>query len=128
MKLSWRDALSSVLAIFGGVVTFAKLQSYSWPLLGSWKGALGVIGIVGLAILLVYAVEIVESTSLGVLGMTLAWIAAATIIAAGIFSTTTKAEFVWSGILIGLSWLSELASHAWGSMHHGSSSHYAAAH
>lgn len=128
MKLSWKDVLASIFAVFGGVITFAKLQSYSWPLIGSWKGALGVIGMTGLAIFLTYAVEIVESTALSVLVATLAWIAAATVIVAGLFSTTTKAEFVWATILLGASWLSDLTAHAWDSLHHGHGSHYMTVH
>lgn len=127
MKFSWKDTLASIFAVFGGVVAFAKLKDYSWPLLGSWKGALGVIAVTGLAILLTYVVDFVESTDVGILGVTLAWITAATVIVASLFATTTQAEFVWSTILVGISWLTQLFNHAWTSAHHGQG-HYAASH
>jgi len=44
MKYTWRDTLATLLTVFGAVIVFAKLESYSWWLLGTWKGALGVIG------------------------------------------------------------------------------------
>lgn len=127
MKFSWKDIVALALAVFGGVIAFAKLQAYSWPLLGSWKGALGIIAVTGLAILLTGIVDFVESTDLGILGVTLAWITTATVVVAALFVVTTKAEFVWSTALIGFSWLAQLLDHAWTSAHHGQG-HLAASH
>lgn len=47
MKLSWRDIVVTVLAIVVGLVLVAKLQSYDWAFIGSWKGAAGTLGVLG---------------------------------------------------------------------------------
>lgn len=118
MRLSWRDALATALAIFGGVVVFAKLQSYSWWLIGSWKGALGVIATTGLAIVATYAVDWFGNESLAPFAEMFLWMATATVAIGSLFSTTTKAEFVGTASMIGLSWLVQLGAHAWDTTHH----------
>lgn len=123
MKLSWRDMITTTLALFGAVVVFAKLQSYSWVLIGSWKGALGVIGVIGLAIFGIYLVDWFRNEDTGIVAETSLWIIAATVIVGSLFTTTTKAEFVWSAVLIGLSWLAQVGSHAWDTTH-SHSTHY----
>ena len=117
MRLSWRDGVASLLALLGAVVMFAKLQSYSWWLIGSWKGALGVLAVVGGAILLTNVVELVRAASLPSMGEVGLWVATATVVIASLFSTTTKAEFVSSGVMIGLAWLSQLTDHSWTTAH-----------
>lgn len=117
MRLSWRDMLAALLLTFGGVVVFAKLQSYSWWLLGSWKGALGVVGVIGLAIMATYIIDWFENDGLGVVWEILLWITAATAVVGSLFATTNKTEFVWSAALIGLAWLSQLSAHTWDSTH-----------
>lgn len=127
MKLTWRDILASLLAVLGGVLVFAKLQSYQWWLIGSWKGALGVVGMVGLAILATYAVDWFRNESLGVIPEMILWLAAATVVIGSLFATTTKAQFVWSACLIGLAWLAQLGAHGWDSTH-SHTTHYAHIH
>ena len=117
MKLSWRDIVAAALAVFGGVIMFAKLQSYSWALIGSWKGALGVMSVVGLAIAALYIVDWFSSETLAPLGEMFLWLAAATVAIGSLVATTTKAEFVSSSALIGLAWLAQLSAHAWDSAH-----------
>lgn len=117
MRLSWRDMLAALLLTLGGVVVFAKLQSYSWWLLGSWKGALGVVGVIGLAIMATYIIDWFENDGLGVVWEILLWITAATTVIGSLFATTNKTEFVWSSALIGLAWLSQLGAHTWDSTH-----------
>ena len=127
MKLSWRDVVASVLAVLGGVVVFAKLQSYSWTFLGSWKGALGVLAVIGLGILATYFVDWFRNEDTGIVWEALLWITTATITVAGLIVTTTKAEFVWAASFIGLSWLAQLGAHAWDSSH-SHTPHYVASH
>lgn len=128
MKLSWRDILTSVLAITGGVVVFAKLQSYSWVLIGSWKGALGVISVLGLAIAVTYMIDWLRDETLVPLGEMLLWLAAATVSIGSMFTTTTRGEFVSSAILIGAAWLAQLGVHIWDSAHDRHPSRYAHVH
>lgn len=124
MKLSWRDVLAALLAVFGAVVVFAKLQSYSWWLLGSWKGALGVVAVVGLAILAIYLIDWFRSETLGTMGEMFLWFGAATVVIGSLFATTTKAEFICSASAVGLSWVAQLGAHVWDSTH-GHTSHFA---
>lgn len=49
MRLTWRDAVATVLV---GVVVAAALaatRSWGWPLLGSYRAAIGVLAVVGVA-------------------------------------------------------------------------------
>lgn len=115
MKLSWRDTLAAMLAVLGGVVVFAKLNSYSWWLIGSWKGALGVVAVIGLAILATYFIDWIRDESTGVIGEMILWLAAIAVTAGSLLAVTNRLEFVWSAVLIGLAWVSQLAFHAWDS-------------
>lgn len=117
MKISWRDIAAAVLAIIGGVVVFAKEQSYSWWLIGSWKGALGVVAVLGLAILALYSVDWAENGSPVVLSEILLWTLAGLVTLGSLLATTTEAEFIWSSSLIGLAWATQLSSHVWSSTH-----------
>jgi nitrate reductase gamma subunit len=127
MKTSWRDLLSGALIVLGGLTVFAKLQSYSWWLIGSWKGALGVITVLGLGILLTNIVEIAKLADLTTVAETLLWLATATVAIAGLFATTTKAEFISTAALVGLSWVAQFGRHIWVTTHsHGS--HYVPVH
>ena len=126
MKLSWRDIVAGALAILGGVVVFAKLESYSWALIGSWKGALGVIAVIGLLIAALYAIDWVENEASGVFGEVFLWIVAATTVIGSLFATTNKTEFVWSSSLIALAWIAQLGAHTWDTTHH--TSHLAHSH
>ncbi len=117
-KLSWRDVLASVLAIFGGIVVFAKLQSYSWWLIGSWKGAIGVISVIGVAIAATYLIDWFHNETMAPLGEMVLWLAAATVAIGSLFTgAATKAEFVSVGALTGIAWLAQLGAHMWDSAH-----------
>lgn len=117
MKTMYRDLLSIALAILGAVVMFAKLSSYSWVLIGSWAGALGVLAVIGLAIFLVNSFELFKlSDNIAIIEFTL-WMAAAVVITSSLASTTTKAEFIASGALIGASWLVQMGRDWWRSLH-----------
>ena len=105
--------MSSILVVIGAVVVFAKLESYSWRLIGSCKGALGVIAVLGLAIMLTNAVEFVRFASIPSFLEMFLWLIAATVVIASLLSTTTKAEFVSSAVIIGLGWLAQVSEHAW---------------
>lgn len=117
MKLTWKDVLAALLALFGAVIVFAKLQAYSWWLIGSWKGALGVLAVTGLAILLTNVIELVKLADLSSFGETTLWLITAAVTVAGLIVTTTKADFIFAAIMIGASWLVQLAYHVWGSTH-----------
>lgn len=48
MKLSWRDIVTTLLAISGAAVVYAKFYEYSWAVVGSWRSAAGVVALIGL--------------------------------------------------------------------------------
>jgi hypothetical protein len=111
MKLSWRDTLACVLALFGAFVMFAKLNSYSLWLIGSYKGALGVLAVLGLGILLTNIWELINEIDLASFGKTALWILAASVIIPSLIVVTTQTEFIFSGILLGVCWLAQLTHH-----------------
>lgn len=113
MKTIYRDSIATLLAVVGGVVMFAKLNSYSWWLIGSWTGALGVLAVLGLAILLTNAIDLFRTSDESVLIEFSLWLAAAAVTVTSLFAATTKVEFIWSGALIGLAWLAQTVRHAW---------------
>ena len=49
MSLTWKDAAATTLVGVGGVITYARVKGFSWPLLTNWRmGSLALI-VVGLA-------------------------------------------------------------------------------
>ena len=117
MQSTYRDITSAVLAIVGGVVVFARLESYHWWLIGSWKGAVGVLSVLGLAIMLTNILELVRFSDIPSSLEALLWLGAATAAIASLFSTTTKSEFVVTAIAIGVAWLAQTTRHVWRSNH-----------
>lgn len=111
MKLTWRDIVSSTFAVIGLVVVFAKIQSYSWWLIGSWKGALVVIGVIGLGILLTNIQELVKVFNGYTLTQIILWVIAATVVVGSLFVATTSLEFYVAAALIGLAWLTQMMDH-----------------
>ncbi|MDL2341664.1 MAG: hypothetical protein QFB87_01120 [Patescibacteria group bacterium] len=117
MNKMLRDIMASALVIFGGVVVFAKLQSYSWWLIGSWKGALGVVAVTGLLIALTNITELVKDDSAS-LFESLIWMIAAAATVVSLVLVTTRAEFIASSVLVGLAWGTQLVRHLWETNHH----------
>lgn len=50
MKLTWKNLITTLLAIAGGVVVYAKYQNFSWALLGSWRSAVALLAFAGVSI------------------------------------------------------------------------------
>lgn len=117
MQYTRRDTIATLLVAFIALVVFAKLHSYTWWLIGSWKGALSLVAVTGFGVLASYASDFIKSASVGVAGEFLLWVVTGTVIIGSFFSTTTKAEFIWSAVFIGASWLTPLVSHLVGTAH-----------
>lgn len=49
MRLTWRDGLTTALAVLVVLVTLAATQDWEWPLLGSERSAIAVLGVLGYA-------------------------------------------------------------------------------
>jgi len=43
MSLSWKDGVATLLIAASGVIAYAKIKNFDWPLLASWR--LPIIGI-----------------------------------------------------------------------------------
>jgi hypothetical protein len=126
MKTLYRDIISAVLAIAGGVIVFAKLNSYDWWLLGSWRGALGVIAVLGLGALLTNIAEVVKMVDGAAATEFVAWSFAAVVTITNLVAATTKAGLIWSSALIGLAWLTQITRHVWRATHHKGHHYFAA--
>jgi hypothetical protein len=113
MKQVYKDTIASALAIAGAVVVFAKLESYSWWLIGSWNGALALLGAIGLGIMLTNITELVEAIGVGSFVETVFWLVAATVVIAGLLTTATHAVFVAAAVAIGAAWLAQMTVDAW---------------
>lgn len=48
MSLTWKDALATLLVGLAGVITYAKVKGFNWPLLGSWRTSTVVLLALGL--------------------------------------------------------------------------------
>lgn len=113
MKQAYKDTAASALAIAAAVVVFAKLESYSWWLIGSWNGALAVLGVLGLGIMLTNISELIEAVGMGSFVETVLWLAAATVVIAGLLTTATHAVFVGAAVMIGVAWLAQMSVDMW---------------
>ncbi len=49
MGITWRDGIATVLVGASGVITYARVKGFSWPLLGSWRLASAVLLVIGFA-------------------------------------------------------------------------------
>ena len=49
MSLSWKDAAATLLVGAAGVVAYAKIRGFSWPLLASWRVPIIILFTIGLA-------------------------------------------------------------------------------
>lgn len=49
MRLTWRDALSTVLVLAGLLMALSVVQGWGWPLLGGVRAGIVALGIVGVA-------------------------------------------------------------------------------
>jgi len=116
MNLSWRDTWTTVLAILGGAVVFAKAQDYSWWLIGSWKGAVGVLGVIGLLMLLLNVSELTDWRNWVNWTEAILWIAAAVLVVIGLFAAS-QAMFYSAATVLGVTWLAMLSRHSWHTTH-----------
>lgn len=109
MKLSWRDLFSTLIVILVAVVLIAKLRSYDWAFLGSYKGAIGVMGVLGALMLISDEADFARFNNWGVLEGILA-LAGIGLVVAGLL-VESKALFVILAIDILAFWLVSVSRH-----------------
>jgi hypothetical protein len=128
MKGMWKEIVSSVIAVVGLVVVFARLESYNWWLIGSWKGALGVIAVLGLVVFAINAVEMFRFEAWPSFIETFMWVIAATFVVASLFTKTTRDEFITSAVLIAFAGLTHMLYHFVDTGHKHKTQHYLPVH
>lgn len=109
MKMSWRDIFSTIFAIAVAVVLTAKLRSYDWAFLGSWKGAIGALGVLGLMALLVDESDFSRLNTWGALEGVVALVGVGFLVAGLIVASKTM--FVALAISILTFWFLSLLRH-----------------
>lgn len=113
LKFFWKDLIAGLFAILGIVVVIARLESYSWWLIGSWKGAVGVLAVIGLAILLTHITELIKFSDVFSFSEALVWVTVITSIVASLIIKTNRADFIIVAILLALAWIVQLSHHLW---------------
>lgn len=110
MKLTWKDIITTLLVILGGSVVYAKYYSYSWALIGSWRGAVGTIAVIGLVMFLFSSFNFANRSVLNI-GEMLLILAAVGLTIAGLI-VTSEALFYTLAAVLGVLWLVDTARHA----------------
>lgn len=113
-KLSWRDLITTLLAIAGGVLVFAKFENYSWAVIGSWRSAVAVLGVLGIALCLTAAGDLENKSWLNRGEIVLSLIAAGLAVVGVIVSSAFF--FYATAITLGVLWLVSTARHIYHSI------------
>ncbi|HYZ13658.1 MAG TPA: hypothetical protein VFA08_08655 [Actinomycetota bacterium] len=53
MRLTWRDGVTTILAVLVGAATLAVTDDWGWALLGSTRAAIGAVGAIGLSMCII---------------------------------------------------------------------------
>lgn len=130
MKLSWRDLVTTGLAIFGGTVVYAKFYDYSWAVVSSWRSAVAVLALTGLAMFAFSRFNFSNRSILNEVEMVLGVIAIGLAITGMVF--VSQPIFYILAAALGILWLIDTARHVRHSLVHedttSSYHHHASAH
>jgi hypothetical protein len=129
MKLSWKDAVTTLLVLTGGAVVYAKFYDYSWAVIGSWRSSVAVLALVGLLMFAFSSFNFSNRSILNEGEMVLGAIAIGLAITGTIF--ISQPIFYILATILGLLWLVDTARHARHSLIHdepGSFQHHAPVH
>ena len=110
MKLSWRDIVTTILALAGGAVVYAKFYNYSWALIGSWRSAVAVLAGIGVLMFAFSAFDFANRSILNVSEM-LTGIVAIGLAITGMIATSEPIFYILA-VLLGVLWLVDTARHA----------------
>ena len=109
MKLTWRDAIDTVLVIAAGAIVYAKYYSYSWAGLGTWSGAVAWLAVIGLLMFAFSSFEFSNRSILNV-GEMIFGFAAVVLAIAGVIMTS-RFVFYALAVVLGALWLVNTARH-----------------
>jgi hypothetical protein len=129
MKLSWKDAMTTAMALLGGAVVYAKFYDFSWAVIGSWRSSVAIMALVGIGMFAFSTFDFANRSILNIGEMVLG-LAAIALAVTGVFMAS---EFVFYSLaaVLGVLWLVDTARHARHSMRHEDTTsfhHHAAAH
>lgn len=107
MKFSWKDIMTTLLALAGAAVVYAKFYDYSWALIGSWRGAVSVLALIGLAM---FAFSSFDFSNLSILnlGEMVFGLAAVALAIVGMIMTSSF-TFYTLAMVLGALWLVDTA-------------------
>ena len=108
--LSWRDFATTVMAIIGGTIVYARLQDWNWWLVGSWRGAIAALAVIGIAMCATNAGDIQNKSWLSRIETWLAVLSVAVIVA-GLVTGWQWVGLTLAGVL-GALWLTSTARNA----------------
>lgn len=114
MKLSWKDLVTTILAILGGAVVYAKIYDYPWAVIGSWRSATMVMAVIGLAILAYSNFNFANRSILNVAEMLFGVVALGLAVVGSIVAS--EPVFYSLAAILGTAWLVDTARHARHSM------------
>jgi len=110
MKLSWKDMISALIVLAGGAIVYAKYYNYNWAVVGSWRSAALVLALGGV---LLFALSSFDFTNRSILNVTEMILGTAAIVLAvwGVI-VASQAVFYSLAIVLGVTWLIDVARHA----------------
>ena len=112
MRLTWRDGVTTILAVSIGAATLAVTEDWDWPLFTSTRAAIGAVGAIGLAMCIVGGSRDVSPVkgAFGVVATALG-IAAFVLIVLGLITGSESVLLALDGV-IGVLWFTTTLRHA----------------
>lgn len=110
MKLSWRDFATTLLAVAGGAVVYAKFYDYSWAVIDSWRSAVAVLAGIGVLMFAFSAFDFANRSLLNI-GEMVVGIVAIGLAITGMIATSSPV-FYGLAVTLGVLWLVHTARHA----------------
>jgi hypothetical protein len=112
MRLTWRDGLSSVLAVLVVGIVLALTQGWGWPLLGDYRA--GVIALTVVGLLMIAAGASIRTASMAdpfLAAGALLGLAAAAMVVFGVILASQETFVILAAVIIAL-WITATLRHA----------------
>jgi hypothetical protein len=128
MKISWKDAMTTLFALVGGAVVYAKFYSFSWAMVGSWRSAVALLILAGILMFAFSSFDFDNYSILNVSEMVMG-LAAIVLAIIGVI-VVSQTIFYTLAVVLGVFWLADTARHVRHSIigHTPISHHQASAH
>lgn len=107
--LTWRDLITTLLAIVGGMIVYAKSYNLNWAIIGSWRSAVAALGVTGIIMTLVSGFDVANRSILNITEIILGLVAIAVGVF-GVFIASPTLFYILAG-LIGMLWLIDTSRH-----------------